>query len=55
MDEQEEYVPQGGEIPDSDGEEPTSRGTKTLSGIYERCNFVGAEPEYYVEAIKHDV
>ena len=26
-----------------------------LSDIYQRCNFVGVEPENYEEAIKHDV
>ena len=26
-----------------------------LSNIYQRCNFVGVEPENYEEAIKHDV
>ena len=26
-----------------------------LSDIYQRCNFVGVEPENYEEAIKYDV
>ena len=54
-DEKDEDVSQGGEIPDSDNEEPPPRGTKMLSDIYQRCNFAGVEPENYEEAIKHDV
>ena len=37
-DEKDEDVSQGGEIPDSDNEEPPLRGTKILSDIYQRCN-----------------
>ena len=44
-DEKDEDVSQGGEIPDSDNEEPPPRGTKMLSDIYQRCNFAGVEPE----------
>ena len=48
-------VSQGGEIQDSDNEEPPPRGIKMLSVIYQRCNFAGVEPENYEEAIKHIV
>ena len=54
-DEKDEDVSQGGEISDSDNEEPPLRGTKMLSDIYQRCNFAGVEPENYEKAIKHDV
>ena len=54
-DEKDEDVSQGGEIQDSDNEEPPPRGTEMFSDIYQRCNFTGVEPENYEEAIKHDV
>ena len=54
-DEKDEDVSQGGEIPDSDNEEPPPRETKILSDIYQRCNFAVVELENYEEAIKHDV
>ena len=38
-DEKDEDVSQGGEISDSDNEEPPPRGTKMLSDIYQRFNF----------------
>ena len=54
-DDKDEDVSQGGEIPDSDNEDPPPRGKKMLSDIYQRCNFAGVEPKNYEEAIKHDV
>ena len=54
-DEKDKDVSQGGEISDSNDEEQPPRGTKMLGDIYQRCNFAGAEPENYEEAIKHDV
>ncbi|KAG5614626.1 hypothetical protein H5410_014450 [Solanum commersonii] len=41
--EEEKDVPQGGEISDSDDEEPPRRETKILSDIYQRCNFTSVE------------
>ena len=40
-DEKDEDVSQGGEIPDSDNEDPSPRRTKMLIDIYQRCNFAG--------------
>ncbi|KAH0706175.1 hypothetical protein KY285_010696 [Solanum tuberosum] len=54
-DEEKEDIRQGGEISDSDDEEPPLRGTKMLSDIYQRSNIAGVEKENYEEAIKHDV
>ena len=54
-DEKDEDVSQGGEILNSDNEEPPPRGTKMLSDIYQRFNFVGVEPENCEEAIMCDV
>ena len=54
-DEKDEDVSQGGEIPDSDNEEPPPRGTKMLSDIDQISNFASVEQENYEEAIKHHV
>ena len=42
-DEKDEDVSQGGEIPNSDEEEPPPRGTQILSYIYQRCNFASVD------------
>lgn len=47
QEEEEEDVPQGGEISDSEDEESPPRGTRMLSDIYQRCNFACIEIENY--------